>query len=77
MIPRMIPRMKSAEDYCRTQVRTQVSAQVGLKLGLRLSEQTGYKHEPITLEIFELVVVSAPISSAYTIRWSAHGKLCQ
>lgn len=48
---------RCAEDFCRTQVRTQVWAQAGLKLGLRLreqaSEQAGYKHEPITLEIFE------------------------
>ena len=62
---------------------------LGLKLGLRLSEQVreqaseqavvqaGDKHEPITYEIFEYVVVSAPTSSAYPIRLSAYRKLCQ
>ena len=61
MIPRMIPRMKSAEDVPKIFAGHKLGHRFGLKLGLRLreqareqaSEQAGYKHEPITYEIFE------------------------
>ena len=49
MIPRMIPRMKSAEDV----PKIFAGHKLGHRFGLKLSEQAGYKHEPITLEIFE------------------------
>ena len=46
-----------AEDYCRTQVRTQVGAQAKAQAREQAREQAavqvGYKHEPITHEIYE------------------------
>ena len=53
MIPRMIPRMKCAEDMPKIFAGHKLGHRFGLKPGLRLIEQAGYKHEPITLEIFE------------------------
>lgn len=89
----MVTEHDTAHEECRRYAedvpKIFAGHKLGLKLGLRLSEQVREqaseqavvqardKHEQITYEIFEYVVVSAPTLSAYPIRLSAYRKLCQ